>query len=134
MEEELHEAQGQLNEYSSAYQKLDAKVQHTNEMRNLLQDTVEAMSDHKAAVQSQDLTKRQPPEKKQLRVGNLLFISDEDYQGELESLREVIEAYKKRVFLLEKVVESLSQLKPGRESSLSVINEDGVPVQVLIRR
>lgn len=72
-------------------------------------------------------------EKKPFRMGNIMFYLDQDYQGELEALGEVVEGYKKRVFLLEKAAESLSHLKPGRERSLRVIDEDGIPLRVLIR-
>lgn len=137
LEEELHSARSEMNQYASEFEKLNSKVQHANKMRDLLLNAVEAMSekpDQKASLLLfRERGGRKLGEKKPVRLGNITFYLDHDYQGELEALREVVENYKKRVFLLEKAVEALSQLKPGRETALRVIDEDGVPLRVLVR-
>ena len=137
LEEELHKARNELNEYASEYEKLNGKVEHATKMRDLLLNAVEAMSDKPDQKASLLLFKERSGkklgEKKPVRVGNITFFLDQDYQGELEALREVVDSYKKRVFLLEKAVEALGQLKPGRETSLRVIDDDGIPLRVLVR-
>lgn len=137
LEEELHHARIDLNRYASEYENLNSKVEHANKMRDLLLNAVEAMSekpDQKASLLLfRERGVKKLGEKKPVRVGNITFYLDQDYQGELEALREVVDGYKKRVFLLEKAVEALGQLKPGRETSLRVINDDGIPLRVLVR-
>ncbi len=137
LEEELHYARTDLNKYESEHEKLNTKVEHANKMRDLLLNAVEAMSekpDQKASLLLfRERGEKKLGEKKPVRVGNITFYLDQDYQGELEALREVVEGCKKRVFLLEKAVEALGQLKPGRETSLRVINDDGIPLRVLVR-
>ncbi len=126
-----------MNRYSSEHDKLNAKVQHANKMRDLLLNAVEAMStepDQKASLSLfTERGKKKLGDKKPVRVGNILFYLDQDFRGELEALQEVVDSYKKRVFLLEKAVESLGRLKPGREKSLRVVDEDGIPLKVLVR-
>ncbi len=137
LEEELHKARTELNQYASEYEKLNGKVEHANKMRDLLLNAVEAMSerpDQKASLLLfKERSGKKLGEKRPVRVGNITFYLDQDYQGELEALREVVDSYKKRVFLLEKAVEALGQLKPGRETSLRVIDDDGIPLRVLVR-
>jgi hypothetical protein len=137
LEDELYKARTELNQYATEYEKLNSKVQHANKMRDLLLNAVEAMAtkpDQKAnLLLFKERYGKALREKKPVRVGNIPFYLDQDFQGELEALREVVENYKKRVFLLEKAVESLGQLKPGRERSLRVIDEDGIPLRVLVR-
>ncbi len=137
LEEELHRARTELNRYESEYEKLNAKVEHANKMRDLLLNAVEAMSekpDQKASLLLfRTRGEKKLGEKRPVRVGNITFYLDQDYQGELEAFREVVDGCKKRVFLLEKAVEALGQLKPGRETSLRVINDDGIPLRVLVR-
>lgn len=44
IEEKLYKARTEMDQYSREYEKLNAKLQHANEMRDLLLTTVEAMA------------------------------------------------------------------------------------------